>query len=389
MPSRDRPLDVVVFGATGFTGQLVAAHLAATGQRRWGIAGRSYDALRRVRADLTSLDPGAADVEILVARAEDPDALAAMAERARVVIAAAGPYTRIGEPLVAACVRAGTHYVDVADEPTFFATVVSRYHDEAARRGVVVVPCCGFEAVPADLGLQYLLEQLPSRGDVDVDVEAFVSSEGDWSGGSWQAALGSAANGMPGSVLRLRPRADRGRGPHFSRRTGRWAIPSSSIDPLVVRRSAELAPADAVIKRVCYHEYRQARSLPAAGATLLAAGSTAVLSRLSPARRLMARVAPPGTGPSPEQRARGWFRVRLIGRAGACQVTVEIRGGEPMYDETAKMAAEGARALLDATNTGARPQGGVRTPATAMGPALRERLESAGVTFRVVAREQT
>jgi short subunit dehydrogenase-like uncharacterized protein len=153
-PMNDRPFDVVVFGATGFTGGLVAEYLAEKargGVFRWALAGRSKakleDVLQRVRAIDPEAQPG-----LLEARSDDDASLERMAASCRVVLTTVGPYALHGEPLVAACIRAGTDYVDITGEPEFVNGLLHR-HDAAAReRGVRIVSCCGFDSIPHDLG---------------------------------------------------------------------------------------------------------------------------------------------------------------------------------------------------------------------------------------------
>ena len=156
--------DIVVYGATGFTGALTADYLArqlAAGKSfSWAIAGRSEDKLRRRVEELAQLTDQAP--EIVVASAGDPASLREMAERARVVITTVGPYDRYGEPLVQACVEGGADYVDITGEPQFVRRLLEN-HDAAAReKGLRLVNCCGFDSVPHDLGAMLTARELPS-----------------------------------------------------------------------------------------------------------------------------------------------------------------------------------------------------------------------------------
>ena len=161
MPTRD--LDIVLFGATGFTGALTAEYLArrAPAGLRWALAGRNSDKLASVRDRLTEIDPRLADLELLVADAADQDALATVAQRARVVATTVGPYVAYGEPLVAACAAAGTGYVDITGEAEFVDRMYVAHHETAVRSGARIVHACGFDSIPHDLGAYFTVRQLP------------------------------------------------------------------------------------------------------------------------------------------------------------------------------------------------------------------------------------
>src|SRR3954471_13227383 len=149
--SQPRKLDVVLFGATGFTGRLVADYLAQRARTlRWAIAGRSRDKLAQVKSDLVKGDPALADLEVLVADAADPAALASVAKDARVVCTTVGPYAVHGRELAAACAGQGTDYCDLAGEVTFIRDSIDRNHTRAEQTGARIVHCCGFDSIPSD-----------------------------------------------------------------------------------------------------------------------------------------------------------------------------------------------------------------------------------------------
>jgi len=396
--ARWRELDLVVFGATGFTGRLIAAYLAAKGQTRWGLAGRDYDRLRGLRADLTNIDPSAAQADIITARVEDAGSLAAMAERARVVITTVGPYARYGEPVVAACVEAGTDYLDLTGEPSWWSRVVSRYHDRAVEKGALLVPSCGFESVPADLGAAFTVDCLaggvPEGGAIDLD--AYVTFRGDISGGTWRTVLDElgrvSARGWPGrgrsgqSPLE-RHREAGGRGPHFAESVGHWVAPLPSVEPLVVARSQQLlAATDQRRPLVRYRQYLQSRSAIELAAVGTGAGILTTATQIPGVRRVLADIRGPRSGPDAQQRARSWFRLRFEGSDGQRRVVTQVRGGDPGYGETAKIISEAAR-LMVSDRERLPGAAGVLTPSTAFGWLLRERLDDVGVTFRVLERE--
>ncbi|KAF0845221.1 saccharopine dehydrogenase family protein [Nocardia caishijiensis] len=162
MPAR-REFDLVLVGATGFTGGLTAEYLAAQlpSGARWALAGRNPAKLAAVRERLAVIDSAAAEPALLHADTTDSNSLRALVESARVVVTTVGPYLEHGEPLVAACAAAGTDYVDLTGEPKFIDRMYSAYHGEAVASGARLVHACGFDSIPHDLGVLFTVEQLP------------------------------------------------------------------------------------------------------------------------------------------------------------------------------------------------------------------------------------
>lgn len=379
--------DIILFGATGFTGGLVADYLAQSaepGRLSWALAGRDLRKLRRVRERLAGFDPAWAKLPLYQGMSHDAESLHDLAVRARVILTTVGPYTGHGEGLVAACVAEGCDYVDLTGEPGFWRGVIERHHDEAAAKGLRLVPCCGFDSIPHDLGVLYTVQQLRERGgEGPIEIDGYVAAHGGISGGTWASALRAMAE-LGGGASKTSSRGEPGRGPrpasapakiHYSADVGRWVVPMPTIDPLVVKRSTELDGTYALR----YRHYMSAKSAVQLGLLLGGVGVAFALSK-TPALGLLERMRPSGSGPSEEQRARGWFKVTFVGRQGSQTVTTEVRGGDPGYGHTAKMIAEAARCLVeDREQLPARY--GVLTPAAAMGDALIERMRKTGMEF--------
>ena len=181
----DRNFDIVVYGATGFTGRQAAAYLAehAPDGLRWTIAGRRPDALAALREEL------GLSAEPIVADSGAPETVDAMAAQTRVLLTTAGPFARYGTPVVAACVARGTHYVDITGETPWVADLIEAFHDEAAKAGTRIVPCCGFDSVPSDLGAWWLVRQIhEATGKGARSVRAAFSMYGGGLNGDFAAA---------------------------------------------------------------------------------------------------------------------------------------------------------------------------------------------------------
>ncbi|MEV5161829.1 MULTISPECIES: trans-acting enoyl reductase family protein [unclassified Streptomyces] len=387
----ERPYDVVLFGATGFVGALTAEYLAAHAPEgcRWALAGRNRRRLEELRDRLAAKNPHCADLALLTADADDADALRALAESAHVVASTVGPYVWYGEKLVAACAEAGTDYTDLTGEAEFVDRMYLEHDGRARETGARLVHACGFDSVPHDLGAWFTVRQLPEG--VPLTVDGYVRTNAVFSGGTFASALTALGRGPqmvraakerrmhePRLVGR-RARAPQG-SPHFSPETGTWALPLPTLDPRVVERSARALERYGPDFR--YRHFASVKRLPMALGGVGAVGLLAGAAQIPAARHWLSARVEPGTGPGVQRRGRSWFTVRFVGEGGGRRVFTEVSGGDPGYDETAKMLAEAALALalddLPATS-------GQVTTAVAMGEALLERLTAAGLRFRVAA----
>ncbi|MGV9255097.1 saccharopine dehydrogenase family protein [Streptomyces sp. NPDC003697] len=383
----DRPYDIVLFGATGFVGALTAEYLAAHAPEglRWAIAARDGRKLQELRERL----PGGSGVGVLRADVTDPASLRELARQARVVASTVGPYLTYGEELVVACADSGTDYLDLTGEPEFVDLVYVRHDARARETGARLVHACGFDSVPHDLGVYFTVRQLPEG--VPLTVDGFVRADAAFSGGTFASALNqfARARGMRAAArdrARHEPRLMGRRAsaptgaPRFAGEAGAWALPLPTLDPRVVVRSARALERYGPDFR--YRHYAAVEHLPVAAGGAVAVAALAAAAQLPPARRWLSERLRPGQGPDAERRARSWFSVRFVGEGGGRRVFTEVAGGDPGYDETAKMFAESALCLaLDELP----PTAGQVTTAVAMGDALTDRLRAAGITFRVAA----
>ncbi|MET9523429.1 saccharopine dehydrogenase family protein [Streptomyces coeruleorubidus] len=383
----DRPYDIVLFGATSFAGALTAEYLAAHAPEglRWAIAGRSAEKLERLRERL----PGGEEVGVLRADVSDPASVRALPEHARVVATTVGPYITYGEELVAACADTGTDYLDLCGEPEFVDLMYVRHDARARETGARLVHAAGFDSIPHDLGVYFTVQQLPE--DVPLTVEGFVTADAAFSGGTFASALNQFARQREMAAAardrrRHEPRLVGRRAsapagaPRFAKEVGAWALPMPTIDPQIVRRSASAL--DRYGPDFRYRQYAAVRHLPVAVGGVAAVGALVAAAQVPPARRWLSGRLRPGAGPSPEKRAKSWFSLRFVGEGGGRRVYTEVSGGDPGYDETAKMLAESALCLAfdDLPKTA-----GQVTTAVAMGDALISRLRAAGIRFRVVS----
>jgi short subunit dehydrogenase-like uncharacterized protein len=402
----DRALDIALYGATGFTGRLVAEYLAehAPEGARIGLAGRSEEKLAAVRE---GLEPRAADWPLIVADSSDRASLEALASGTRVVVTTVGPYARGGLALVEACAHAGTHYADLSGEVLFMRDSIDRFNDTAAATGARIVHASGFDSIPSDIGVLLLHEaaKADGAGELEDTTLMVTAMKGKPSGGTIDSMKGQMAEAQAdrerGRIMAdpyaLSP--DRAAEPDLGRegdlrsverdgQTGQWLAPfvMAQINTRVVRRSNALQDW-AYGRRFRYRETMgmgTGATAPAKAAALTG-GLGALMAGLSfgPTRSLLERVLPAaGEGPGEKARETGFFRIEIHANtsSGARYVCRVAAKGDPGYKATSVMLGEAGLCLaLDGDRLPKRA--GVLTPATAMGTALADRLQAAGFTF--------
>jgi saccharopine dehydrogenase (NAD+, L-glutamate forming) len=380
--SSPRPFDVVLFGATGFTGGLIADYLVGrVGETlKIGLAGRDRAKLEALRQRLRDTwGAAAAELGILEADSGDPASLRAMARATRVIITTVGPYARYGEPLVAACIDEGTDYVDLTGETGWWREIVERYHERAAARDVLIIPSCGYDCIPADMGALHCATALAASGagDQPMSIDAYARGMGSASGGTVASALE-----MLGAGTMVEPdEPDKPPLLHYAPDVDRWVVRSIVLDPWVVQRSAQLRPDD-FGGELRFHQYFAFPSRVAAAAAVGFGAAALTVAKLGPVRALLRKLRPSGSGPSADQRANGWFRADFVGRAGGREVRTHVSGGDPGYGETSKMISEAAIMLAQARDS-LPMRGGVVTTAAGLGVGFIDRLQAAGLDFVV------
>ncbi|MEZ4318714.1 MAG: saccharopine dehydrogenase NADP-binding domain-containing protein [Myxococcota bacterium] len=372
----ERPHDIALYGATGFTGRLTAAWLAERGAS-FLLAGRSRSKLERVRDEL------GLDVPIVVCSSDDPASLRSMAEQARVVLTTVGPYARYGMPVVEAAVAAGSDYVDITGEPDFVSESLRTLDGPARDKGLRIVHCCGFDSLPHDLGAWFTVQQLPS--DRPIEVSGYVSSRGSFSGGTWASALEAMGQGRPKKSPRERdPAAHPARiraKLHKSAEAGGFGVPLPTIDPVIVVRSGRALRYGT---EFTYGHYARVKTKRYLVGGALAVGGVLAAAQVPALRRWLEAQWPSGSGPDAEAREKGWFKVLFVGRAGDARVITQVRGDlDPGYGMTSRWVGECALAL--AHDRDVLPERfGVLTPVAAMADAILARMPGCGTAVEVV-----
>ena len=408
--SENREFDLVLMGATGFTGRLVAEHLLLRyppgGDLKWAMAGRSEAKLQAVRGELGD---AAAEIPLMVADSHDVAALESLAQRAVAVISTVGPYARYGSELVAACAGAGTHYCDLTGEVQWVRRMIDAHEEAARESGARIVHCCGFDSIPSDLGVWALQQAAVEKLGAPLDriTLGVRRMKGGASGGTIASMFQALEEGREDKGIRklmadpygLNP-TDAPRGPKVPDQTGArydedlecWTAPfvMAQVNTRVVRRS------NAVLgfpwgEQFHYHETsitgRGFGGRSRAMATTGGLGAFMVGASLAPTRALLQRfVLPsPGEGPSAEARENGLFDMLLVGSNAQGTLKMAVTGDrDPGYGATSRMIGEAGAALaLDGERLAVG--GGSWTPASCFGQVLVDRLVAhAGMTFALV-----
>lgn len=399
---QERPYDIIVWGASGFTGRIVVDyihHEYGNGNLRWAIAGRNPAKLESVVAGR--------DIPVLNADSHDRESLNHLVRQTKVVLTTVGPYARYGSELVAACAEHGTDYCDLTGESLWMRDMITAHQQAAKDSGARIVHTCGFDSIPSDIGVFFLQKEMQARHGVTARHIKYRTKafKGGFSGGTIDSMMAMMEAGQKDPSLlkklgdpyllndnmRGADGADRF-SPYFDEDFDAWVGPfmMAAINTRVVRRSNELL-GGAYGDDFRYDEGSLTGSGPKGflGATGIGVGTGvfAGLASLPITRKGLQKVLPkPGEGPSPEQQRTGYFEVEMRAKHptdATKNLLACVKGDrDPGYGSTAKMIAESALALahddLPAT-------GGFWTPASAMGDALLRRLPAnAGVTFDIV-----
>lgn len=389
--SNTNELDIIIYGATGYTGRLVCEYMWQqyghdVSSVNWAMAGRSLDKLEQVRDEL-GISSG---VPLIVADASSTASMDSLAQRAHVVATTVGPYQLYGSDLVRACAENGTDYVDLCGEPAWMHEMIDAYGETAKASGARIVFSCGFDSIPFDLGVLFLQQTAQEKigGPVSRIKGRVRSMQGTFSGGtlaSFKATMAAAAKKpeMIGVLMNpfaltqdfSGPEQPSGLAPIFEEELDSWSAPfiMATINTKNIHRS-NLLLGHAYGTDFVYDEM-----------LLTGPGDSgeAVAKAVAEDKSMAENPIKPGEGPSKEERDSGFYEVMFAGSNGDGKtVSVSVRGDkDPGYGSTSKMIAESAVCLLLNRDTELR---GILTPASALGSLLIDRLQqNAGLTFQV------
>jgi len=405
----DREYEIVVWGATGFTGKLVADYIAKEygDQLKWAVAGRDFERLKKVVDDLLVKYPTRLkSIPIITADSGNLQSLIAMTARTQVIITTVGPFAKYGTDLISACVKTKTHYTDITGEADWVKGMISQFHDQAQKDGTYIVNCCGMDCIPSDINTLLVTQHVKQKyGKECTQVKGYHSFKGPagLSGGTAASIVNAFDSGTARGMRKpffLNSNPNKRASdfekdqvlPFFDPDIKRWTklSPFALCDNRIVRRSQELLqPTDKAYGELFqYNETEQASSLIGAIIWTLSILLFMFLLSITFTRRLLHKHVLPasGQGPKEEDRAKVTYQYKVIAKLAnpsgkePKSVTAIMKCGEPGYTETSKMLTESAICILKERNQFVL-KGGVLTPAACMGENLVKRLSAKGFIF--------
>ena len=389
----EKKYEIIVYGATGFTGQICCKYLRDNYKDLvWAMAGRNKEKLDQIKSDFNL------ECDVIVADGADLEALRSLASQTKVVLSTAGPFARYGSLLVQACVENATHYTDITGENHWVKGLIDKHHEEAASKGIRIIPSCGYDSIPSDIGALFTISQF-NKAVSRVDV--------------YQEALGGASGGTTETMFTMDGLSKEMRDPFVlnpedtvseeQREKSKDGFSIEQVEGIdgwvgmglmamantrVVRRSAALMEQNqkpygnnfTFGEHGLFSTKRMAR--------LASYGLLMVFIVISTPIKHLFRpfLKKPGEGPSQEQQDNGWFRSTFVAFSedGERKVCSMYGSGDPGYKSTAKLVCESAIALAQSNDLpGGNEYGGVLTSAVGLGEVLIDRLKNAGIEFKV------
>jgi short subunit dehydrogenase-like uncharacterized protein len=390
----EKDIDIIIYGATGFTGKLCVKYFQSLNTTvTWAMAGRNLIKLKKVAEDHQ------AKVEILLADSDDESALDNLTSRARVILSTTGPFHRYGSKLVASCIKNNAHYVDITGENFWVKGLIDKHHAEASAKGIRIIPSCGFDSIPSDLGAFFSARAV---GRPIKRIESFHSYEGGASGGTLETMFSMGELDLGDDLTNpflLNPEdsysdeqmqlsSDRV-GIAKKSEIDAWSGPfiMATANTRVVRRTEALLALrqESYGSDFTYQEHAFHKSWWSAAKSLVLTGLS-VLVLLSPLKRLVKPFLPkPGEGPSESVQENGWFDCKFIVEADdGTKAVFNMNGkGDPGYKVTSKLVSECALCLIEDQDMlpGGSEYGGILTSASGLGESLIARLKRVGINF--------
>ena len=390
----NKKFDIIVYGATGFTGSLCAKYLKENYPGLvWGIAGRNQKKLERLSKKL------GLGCKIFIADGDDLSALNEVTKQTKVVLTTAGPFHRYGSKLVASCVANSTHYVDITGENFWVKQMIEKHHEKAKKKGVRIIPSCGYDSIPSDLGCFFAAKAF---GKKIKSIHSFHTWKGEASGGTIEtmfsakdsgadrSSFGKFALNPEGSISNKQKEQTSDKvSVHYNKAVDAWVGPfvMAMANTRVVRRGAALLEelGEGYGKDFVYKEHAYYSSKSAARKTTFFLGVLGVII-LTPLSKLVRPfLKKPGQGPSQDVMDGGFFKCKFVvkGEDGSQKIYKMHASGDPGYKVTSKLVCESAISLLEDHNLlpGGESWGGVLTSSSGVGSVLIKRLKNVGVVF--------
>lgn len=365
----DKKYDIVVHGATGFTGKLICEYLSLNNDKeriKWSISGRNKDKLSTIAKKY--------NIDYFVADAFDKKNLDIITNQTKLIISVVGPYSIYGKDLIQSCIENSCHYLDLTGEPEFVNYVEKKYSELASKKNILIINCCGFESIPPDIGVFYTLKHLKEENAV---INSYLSTKGQISGGTWASFLNSFSSNK--SVIKKTSGIkSKTKKIFFNKNLKKWALIFPVIDKYIVKKSSKNL--NGYGKNFSFNEYILFNNRIQIFTLIISLFFIGILSKIKIFRKILMNIIPSGTGPNKVKRDSHWFNIKLFASSNNNSIVTTIKGGDPGYGETAKFISEmGLCIINDYDNLNLKK--GVITPAMCAGDLMIKRLQNSGIIF--------
>ena len=364
----NKEFDIIVYGATGFTGQLICGYLnnhKDINQVKWGIAGRNKQKLEKV-ANKYSIS------NLFIADSFNMESLDVITSKAKLIISIVGPYSIYGKKLIESCVNNQCHHLDLTGEPEFVHFVENNYSQKAKDNNVILMNCCGFESIPPDIGTYYTMQKLKNK---DANVTTFLKTRGKISGGTWASFLNSFTSKKP--IIKSSKNNKKTKKIFYVKELKKWALIFPVIDKHIVKKSGKHIGYG---ENFSFNQYILFKSLFKILGLVASIMFIGFLAKFKFFRNWLVSFIPSGNGPTKEERSNHWFQLKIFANTKNQQITTTVSGGDPGYGETSKFISEMALCIiLDYEQLDSNK--GVITPAQCSGNLMVKRLTESGIKF--------
>ena len=367
---KSRKFDIIIFGASGFTGKLVCEYFFKSNDAKnitWAIAGRDENKLEEVSKKY--------NVDYFLADSFDLDSLSHICSLSKLIISTVGPYMIYGENLLYACIENSTHYLDLTGEPQFVTNMYKKYRYKAIKNKSIVIHCCGFESIPADIGVN---ETLKHFNEDNIDITFYLKTKGSISGGTWASFLNSISKPDSLAMKRIKSKTKKQISKQkifYSKRFNRWVLTFPVIDKYIVYKSINSLNK---FRNVHFTQYVIQKSFFRMLILIKSIFFISILSKISIVKNYLLSLLPSGKGPSLEKRNNSWFHITITGKSKNKTITTVIKGGDPGYGETSKFISETALSIILNFDELLLKKG-ILTPMECAGDILTQRLKKSGI----------
>ena len=369
----EKKYDLIIHGATGFTGQLICQYLYNHNDSKlikWAISGRNISKLEAISKKY--------NIDLFKVDSFEEKSLDLVTSKTKVIISVVGPYAIYGKRLIESCVNNNCHYLDITGESSFVQYVKNNYSKKAIDTNTILINCCGFESIPPDIGTYYSVKKL---NEENIDIKCYMKTKGQISGGTWASFL-NHFNGrkIKKKIQNNTPKKEKTKNKilFYNKELKKWALIFPDVDQYIIRRSSNLI--EDYGPNVKFVKYMLFKSLIKISVLLIPLFFISILAKFKPFKKWLESFIPSGTGPSKEDREKYWFEYILVGKTEKQKIITTVSGGDPGYGETSKFVAEMGLALILNTNQ-LNHKKGVLTPAACAGDVILKRLQEAGIEF--------